>query len=53
MDAEFVLVSIDTKTSMKQQELAEKSQFFGRVLKMGNSRQNAKGDHFFGRTLLG
>ena len=36
MDAEFVLVSIDTKNSMKQQELVEKLQFFQRVLKMGN-----------------
>jgi len=28
MDAELILVSIDTKISMKQQELAEKWQFF-------------------------
>ena len=38
MDAEFILVSIDTKNSMKQQELVEKSQFF---LKMGNFGQTA------------
>ena len=42
MDAEFLLVSIDTKISMKQ-EVAEKSQFFQRVLKMGNFGQNAEG----------
>ena len=47
MDAEFLLVSIDTKISMKQ-EVAEKSQFFQRVLKMGNFGQNAEGG---GRTL--
>ena len=35
MDAEFILVLIDTTNSMKQQELVEKSQFFQRVLKMG------------------
>ena len=34
MDAEFILVSIDTKNSIKQQELAEKSQFFQWVLKI-------------------
>ena len=28
MDAEFILVSTDTKISMKQQELAEKWQIF-------------------------
>ena len=39
MDAEFILVSIDTKNSMKQQELVGKSQFFQRVLKMGNFGQ--------------
>ena len=36
MDAEFILVS------MKQRELAEKVQFFERVLKMGNFGQNAE-----------
>ena len=46
MDAEFILVSIDTKNSMKQQELVEKSQFFQRVLKMGNFGQTAKGGAF-------
>ena len=46
MDAEFILVSNDTKNSIKQQELAEKSQFFQRVLKMGNFGQNAKGGPF-------
>ena len=62
MDAEFILVSIDTKNSMKQQELVEKSQFFQRVLKMGNFGPNCKGGtvckileigHFFGPTSLG
>ena len=42
MDAEFILVSIDTKNSMKEQELVEKSLFFQRVLKMGNFGQTAK-----------
>ena len=46
MDAEFILVCIDTKNSMKQQELVEKSQFFQRVLKMGNFGQTAKGGPF-------
>ena len=46
MDAQFILVSIDTKNSMKQQELVEKSQFFQRVLKMGNFGQTAKGGPF-------
>ena len=31
---------------MKQQELAEKSQFFQRVLNIGNFGQNAKGGPF-------
>ena len=38
----IILVSINTKNSMKQRELAEKSQFFQRVLKMGSFGQNAK-----------
>ena len=38
----IILVSFDTKNSMKQRELAEKSQFFQRVLKMGSFDQNAK-----------
>ena len=46
MDAEFILVCYDTKTFMKQQEVAKKSQFFQRVLKMGNFGQNAKGGAF-------
>ena len=46
MDAEFKLVSNDTKNSIKQKELAEKSQFFQRVLKMGNFGQNANGGLF-------
>ena len=46
MDAEFILLSIDTKNSMKQQELVEKSQFFQRVLKMGNFGQTGKGGPF-------
>ena len=44
MDAEFILVSIDTKNSMNQQELVEKSHFFQRVLKMGNFGQTERGD---------
>ena len=46
MDAKFILVSIDTKNSMKEQELVQKSQFFQRVLKMGNFGQIAKGGPF-------
>ena len=46
MDAEFILVSIDTKNSIKQQELVGKSQFFQRVLKMANFGQSAKGGPF-------
>ena len=42
MDAKFILVSTDTKISMKQQELAEKWQIFQRVLKMGDFGQSAK-----------
>ena len=38
----IVLVSINTKNSMKQRELAEKSQFFQTILKMGSFGQNAK-----------
>ena len=30
MDAEFILVSSETKNSMKQQEVVEKSQFFSK-----------------------
>ena len=41
-----MLVSDDTKNSIKQHELAEKLQFFQRVLKMGNFGQNAKGGPF-------
>ena len=52
MDAEFILVSNDTKNSIKQQELAEKSQFIQRVLKMGNLRQNAKGGPFAKLSIL-
>ena len=44
MEAEFILVSIDTKNAMKQGELAEKLQFFQRVLKMGYFGQNARRD---------
>ena len=52
MDAEFILVSNDTKNSIKQQELADKSQFFQRVLKMGNFGQNAKGGRFAKLSIL-
>ena len=46
MDAEFILVSIDTKNSMKEQELVEKSQLFQRVLKMGIFGQTSQGEPF-------
>ena len=46
MDAEFILVFIDTKNYIKQQELVEKAQFFQKVLKMGNFNQTAKGGPF-------
>ena len=44
MDAEFILVYNDTKISKNGPQLAEKSNFFKSVLKMGNFGQNAKGD---------
>ena len=43
MDPEFIQAFNDTKGSRKEQELAEKSQFFPMVLKMGNCGQNSKG----------
>ena len=43
MDVQFILVSIDTKNYMKQQELVEESQLFQRVLKMSNFGQTGKG----------
>ena len=43
MDAEFILVYNDSKISKKYCVLAEKWQFFQRVLKMGDFGQNAKG----------
>ena len=46
MDAEFSLVSNDTKNFMKKPELAEKWQFCQRVLKMGDFGQSAKGGPF-------
>ena len=46
MDAEFILVSNDTKNSMKKPELAKKWQFFQRVLKMADFGQSAKGGPF-------
>ena len=52
MDGEFILLSNDTKNSIKQQELAEKSQFFQSVLKMGNFGQNAKGGPFAKLSIL-
>ena len=52
MDAELILVSNDSKNSIKQQELAEKSQFFQRVLKMGIFGQNAKGGPFAKLSIL-
>ena len=41
MDAEFILVFIDTKFSIKQQELVEKSQIFQRVLKLAGGSELA------------
>ena len=52
MDAEFILLSNDTKNSIKQKKLAEKSLFFQRVLKMGNFGQNAKGGPFAKLSIL-
>ena len=46
IDAEFILVYNDTKISENGTQLAEKSSFFKRVLKMGNFGQNAKGGPF-------
>ena len=46
MDAEFILVSNATKISKKYCVLAEKWQFFQRVLKMADLTQNAKGGLF-------
>ena len=46
MDAEFILVYNDSKLSKKYCVLAEKWQFFQRVLKMGDFGQNAKGGPF-------
>ena len=43
MDAEFILVSNDTKISKKYCVLAEKWPFFQRVLKMADFGQSAKG----------
>ena len=46
MDAEYILVSNATKISKKYCVLAEKWQFFQRVLKMADLTQNAKGGPF-------
>ena len=46
MDAEFILVSNDTKMAKKYCVLAEKWPFFQRVLKMADFGQNAKGGPF-------
>ena len=46
MDAEFILVSNASKISKKYCVLAEKWQFFQRVLKMADLAQNAKGGPF-------
>ena len=62
MDAEFILVSTDTKISMKQQELAKKWQIIlkgnqnGRFCpkcKGGTLCKNLEIGHFFGHTLKG
>ena len=42
MDAEFILVYNDTKISKKYFVLAEKWQFFQRVLKLGDFGQNVQ-----------
>ena len=56
MDAEFILVSNDTKNSINfpkgTQELADKSQYFQRVLKMGNFGKSAKGGPFAKLSIL-
>ena len=46
MDAEFILVSNDTKIAKKCCVLAEKWPFFQRVLKMADFGQNANGEPF-------
>jgi len=47
MDAEFILVSNDTKDSIKKRhQLAEKWQFFQRVIKADDLGQSAKGGPF-------
>ena len=43
---ECILVSIDTKKSMKQREIAKKSELFQRVLKMGKFWAKCKGGPF-------
>ena len=61
MDAEFMLVSNDTKNSIKQQELAEKSQFpkrtqngqFWPKCKGGTVCKTLDFGHFLGLTSLG
>ena len=61
MNAQFILVSIDTKISMKQQELAEKAFFlkgtqngeFWPKCKGGTLCKKLKIGHFFGLTLKG
>ena len=46
MDAKFILVFNDTKIVKKYCVLAEKWQFFQRVLKMADFAQSAKGGPF-------
>ena len=46
MDAEFILVSNETKISKKYCVFAEKWLFLQRVLKMAHFGQNAKGGPF-------
>ena len=62
MDAEFILVSIDTKNSLKQQELVEEIAIFPKGTQNGQFWPNCKGGtvckileigHFFGPTSLG
>ena len=50
--AEFILVSIATKQSMKTKQLAEKSQLFQRVLKKKFRQKNGQFRKFFKGLLL-
>ena len=51
MNAEFILVFIDTKNFMNKHLLDEKSLFYRRVLKMENFGQSAKEAQFKSRKI--